>query len=359
MTHAGPRHIASPAAVPTRHAVRGRRTPWLGIVGGVAMLVALASVLGTGAFAAGLRVVGPWSAAAALAIGLVSTVCTALRWRVIARRVGLRLEVAEAVAESYRAVFLNSVLPGGVLGDVDRARRHGRGGGDVGRSARVVVLERTAGQFVLIGAALLVLPTHPALVPSLLGGVQTKPIVLVGVGLGVIAATTLALLRARRTGAPERWRSAAAKGLVDLRSGVLARGAWPSVLLLSTGALAGYLGLFLVAAYAAGAHASAWELLPLLLLALMAMGLPISVGGWGPREGVAAVSFWMAGLGAPLGVTVAVAYGVLTLIASLPGAFVVLLGLGRRRAAAAGPAAATDATPVQGLPGVEIPIQRR
>ena len=39
----------------------------------------------------------------------------------------------------------------------------------------------------------------------------------------------------------------------------------------------------------------------------------------------------MAGLGAPLGVTVAVAYGVLTLIASLPGAFVVLLALGRRR----------------------------
>ena len=127
-----------PAAVPTKHAAPGRRVPWLRIIGGVAMLVALASVLGTGAFAAGLRVVGPWSAAAALALGLFSTVCTALRWRLIAQRVGLRLDVAEAVAESYRAVFLNSVLPGGVLGDVDRARRHGREAGDVGRSTRVV-----------------------------------------------------------------------------------------------------------------------------------------------------------------------------------------------------------------------------
>ena len=149
MTHAGPRHIANPVA-PTKHAAQGRRVPWLRIIGGVAMLVALASVLGTGAFAAGLRVVGPWSAAAALALGLFSTVCTALRWRLIAQRVGLRLDVAEAVAESYRAVFLNSVLPGGVLGDVDRARRHGREAGDVGRSTRVVVLERTAGQLVLI-----------------------------------------------------------------------------------------------------------------------------------------------------------------------------------------------------------------
>ena len=141
----------------------------------------------------------------------------------------------------------------------------------------------------LIGAALLVLPTHPALIPSLLGGVQTKPIVLIGVGLAVLAATTFVLMRARRNGAHERWRAAVTKAVADLRSGVLSRGAWPGVLLLSAGALAGYLGLFLVAAYAAGTKASIWTLLPLLLLALMAMGLPISVGGWGPREGVAAV----------------------------------------------------------------------
>src|SRR5690349_19107558 len=120
MTHAGARHIAN-AAAPTRHAAQGRRVPWLRIIGGVAMLVALASVLGTGAFAAGLRVVGPWSAAAALALGLFSTVCTALRWRLIAQRVGLRLDIPEAVAESYRAVFLNSVLPGGAVAASPRA----------------------------------------------------------------------------------------------------------------------------------------------------------------------------------------------------------------------------------------------
>ena len=46
MTHGGPRHIATPAAVPTKHSVPGRRVPWLRIIGGVAMLVALASALG-------------------------------------------------------------------------------------------------------------------------------------------------------------------------------------------------------------------------------------------------------------------------------------------------------------------------
>jgi hypothetical protein len=39
---------------------------------------------------------------------------------------------------------------------------------------------------------------------------------------------------------------------------------------------------------------------------------------------VAAFTFWMAGLGAPLGVTSSVAYGALALIASLPGGAVLL-----------------------------------
>jgi hypothetical protein len=68
---------------------------------------------------------------------------------------------------------------------------------------------------------------------------------------------------------------------------------------------------------------------PLLLMALLAMGLPVNIGGWGPREGIAALGFWMAGLGAPLGITTSVAYGVLALIASLPGGVILLV----RRAA--------------------------
>ena len=105
----------------------------------------------------------------------------------------------------------------------------------------------------------------------------------------------------------------------DLRRGLLARDAWPGVVLLSILTFAGHLALFLVAARAAGATGSAARLLPLLVLALLAMGLPVNVGGWGPREGVAALAFGAAGLGAAQGLTTAVVYGVLALIASLPG----------------------------------------
>jgi hypothetical protein len=55
------------------------------------------------------------------------------------------------------------------------------------------------------------------------------------------------------------------------------------------------------------------------LLVLLVMVLP-SVGGWGPREGMTAWVFAAAGLGAAQGVATAVVYGVMVLVASLPGA---------------------------------------
>jgi len=82
--------------------------------------------------------------------------------------------------------------------------------------------------------------------------------------------------------------------------------------------------MFWIAARAAGADVSPLRLLPLAMLALIAMGLPLNVGGWGPREGVTAWAFGAAGLGAGTGLSVAVVYGVLSLVAALPGAVVLV-----------------------------------
>jgi uncharacterized membrane protein YbhN (UPF0104 family) len=104
---------------------------------------------------------------------------------------------------------------------------------------------------------------------------------------------------------------------------------------LSGGALLGYLTLFVIAARAAGSQAAIADLLPVLVLALLAMGLPVSIGGWGPREAVTTAAFGAVGFGASQGLTVAVVYGALSFIACLPGAGVALLGLGRPGAGAA------------------------
>jgi hypothetical protein len=94
--------------------------------------------------------------------------------------------------------------------------------------------------------------------------------------------------------------------------------------------VAGHLLTFLLAARTAGSTAPLRLLLPLTLLALLAMSLPLNIAGWGPREGVAAWAFATAGLTAAQGVATAVTYGVLVLAASLPGAAVLVVRLAGR-----------------------------
>jgi hypothetical protein len=125
---------------------------------------------------------------------------------------------------------------------------------------------------------------------------------------------------------PAWWARAARAAASDLREGLLARRTGPGIALASTVVVAGHLATFLLAAHTAGSTAGPARLVPLGLLILLAMGLPVNVGGWGPREGAAAWAFGAAGLSADLGVSTAVAYGVLVLAASLPGAAMLLVG---------------------------------
>lgn len=280
---------------------------------GAAVLVALAVWVGTDAVVDGLAAIDAVAVLAALTAGLLTTLCAAGRWCLVARGLGVALPFGTAVADTYRASFLNSVLPAGVLGDVHRAVRHGR---DDGRGLRAVVLERTAGQVVVVVAGLAVLLARPVLLGGLLPAL--------GAGLALLGVVALVARRVPRV------RVLLGAAASDVR--VLARRTGPAVVALSLTALAGYLALFVVAARAAGATAPVGELLPLLVLSLLAMVLPLNVGGWGPREAVGAVAFSAAGLGAAQGLTAAVVYGVLGMIACLPGLGVVLLARAPRRA---------------------------
>lgn len=296
---------------------------WLRPLAGLAIIGVLVWQFGTGTFLDGLRVVDARAVLAALAIGLATTLLSAWRWCLVARRLGLRLPARKAVADYYRALFLNAVLPAGVLGDVDRAVRHGREEGDVGRGVRAVVLERTAGQVVVVAISVPILLARPSMIPARFHqAVAVSGAVVAGVAVLVAAVAAVAGRRWARSGSA--WRRRSAVSLADVRRGLLARDAWPGVALTSALAFAGHLALFLVAARTAGSAAPVTRLLPLMVLTLLAMGLPLNVGGWGPREGVAALAFGAAGLGAAQGLATAVVYGVLALVASLPGAAVLL-----------------------------------
>jgi uncharacterized membrane protein YbhN (UPF0104 family) len=287
--------------------------PWLRLMLAVAILVGLGLRLGTGAFLDGLRAIDAFSVAAALAIGFATTLLSAGRWVLVARRLGLSLSMRTAVSDYYRALLVNAVLPAGVLGDVHRAVNHGRESGDVGRGVRAVFFERFAGQFVLIGIGLAVLLTHPA--PGLDLNLSSTTIGLVLAGLAIAAVVGWHLKPVRRV-------------LVNtLADGIrlLSLKTWPAVVGLSAATVAGYVAMFLVAARAAGSDATITQLAPVVVLALLIMAIPVNIGGFGPREAFLAVAFGAAGLGAQQGFTTGIVYGVLALIAALPGAVVLFL----------------------------------
>jgi glycosyltransferase 2 family protein len=321
--------LAPTAPPPTRPDAAMKRSfwPWVRTLGGAGVLAFLLWRLGTGPFLDGLRLIDGWALVAALGIGALTTVCCAWRWSLVAGGLGVRLPLRTAVAHCYRSVFLNATLPGGVLGDVHRAVRHGRDAGDVGRGIRAVVWERTAGQVVQTVIAMVVLLAFPSPVRSYL---PTATVLVVAGGLGaVLLAWALPhsglLARLRPRSGLSRLPRALRTARADIRNGLLARRNWLGIVLASAVVVAGHLATFLVAARTAGATAPLSRLVPLTLLALLAMGLPANVGGFGPREGVAAWAFGAAGLTATQGVATAVVYGALVLVSSLPGAAVLVV----------------------------------
>lgn len=309
-----------PASRPASRFGRALRTHF-GTLAGTVILVVVFWRMGTGVFVDGLRRIDGVTLAAAVGIGVLTTVFSAWRWCAVTRALGLRLPLGPAVADYYRALFLNAALPGGVLGDVHRAVRHGQSSGDMGRGVRAVVIERTAGQLVLavVGVTVLLVLPSPVLEQTRhVAGITT----LAALGaLAIWAAIRMGRRPGRAAGrGPGRVRAA----LTEARGVLLHRHSGPAVLLSSVAVLAGYVATFLLAARVAGSAATPLRLLPLALLALIAMSLPLNVGGWGPREGVTAWSFGAAGLGASQGLTVAVVYGVLSFAAALPGALVLV-----------------------------------
>lgn len=290
--------------------------PWVRSLGGVSVLAVLLWQVGTASFLEGLRLIDGWALAVAVGIGVLTTVCCAWRWRLVAGGLGVRLPLRTAVALCYRSTFLNATLPGGVLGDVHRAVRHGQDVGDVGRGVRAVVWERTAGQVVQVAIAVAVLSALPSPVRPYLPAALA---LLVAGGLGAVLLARVLPERGR-----SRWMRPVRAAVADVRSGVLARSTWFGVVLASAAVLTGHLVMFLVAARTAGSTAPLSRLVPLTLLALLAMTLPANVAGFGPREGVAAWAFGAAGLTATEGIATAIVYGALALVSSLPGAAVLV-----------------------------------
>lgn len=270
----------------------------LQVVVTIALIAWLVHLFGTSAVSEAGAVLTPLAVAGAIALGLVGGLAQGLRWQAVAAGLGDRMSTAYAVARCLEAAFLNAILPGGLAGDAVRAFRRGRSGTRWTASIGSVVGERLCGTAVVLLAA-----TAAAVSWGRLD--LAAAFALITVAVAAVAGWSMRRLPARS---------------------VLACVGW-SVL----GWLC-FLGLFALAARELAAAHAAPALAPGTMLALgsltlAGMSVPINVGGWGPREGAATLAYGLAGLDPATGFTTSVAYGLLALISTLPGALVTVAGL--------------------------------
>ena len=292
-----------------------RAWPLLRLGAGALVIVVLVWRFGTGPLTDAWRVTSWPSVAAALVVNAATTMACAWRWRVVARALGAPLSVSGSVTAYYRSQALNTVLPGGIVGDAHRGLRHGRAAGDVGVGLRATVWDRVSGQLVQVPVLLLAL----ALAGSRLGPWTSYA---VPVAL-VLAAGAWAL--ARRAGA------LTARAGADLRD-LLPPSVAGRIIVASGLSTLGHVTVFLVAAHEVGVEASPALLVTVALVVLVGSAVPLNVAGWGPREGVTAWAFAAAGLGSATGLAVSIGYGVLAAVATAPGVVVLLADGARHRA---------------------------
>ena len=255
--------------------------------------------------------------AAGFALILPQTVLSAIRWRLVAARLGVTIGASAAISEYYIAIFLNQVLPGGVAGDITRVTRHGSAlrknasarkntdGRGYGVAAKAVVYERTAGQVAMVALS----------IPGL--GLWKAEAAWVAAGM-LCALVALAVL-------------APAKGWIgrqigDFRKAVLGKDVIIGQAMLS-GLIAGsYVLVFWCCVRALGISFSASTALAVLPPALLAMAIPITPAGWGLRE-AAAVGMWVAaGMQADDAAAASILYGLVNLAGALPGAAFLAVG---------------------------------
>lgn len=269
----------------------------------------LAIQFGREPFVRGLSSTDPAALLAAVVISALTTACCAWRWRLVAGALGLDVPIGAAVASCYRSQFVNLTLPGGVLGDVHRAVHSGRQTGQLPTAVRSVGWERGLGQAVQMLLTAVVVMTIPSAI---------RPPWPVVVGVVALGAVAVAIGAAGST----RYATILVQDLRDISHG---RRLLLGVVLASAVAVVGHVTLFLVAIRTVGTDVSVVAALPLASVALLVAAVPVHVAGWGPREGAAAGVFGAAGLGGADGVAVSVVYGVMALVAALPGALLLAM----------------------------------
>ncbi|HYL88319.1 MAG TPA: lysylphosphatidylglycerol synthase transmembrane domain-containing protein [Burkholderiales bacterium] len=249
--------------------------------------------------------------AAALLLVLVMALLVALRWRFLAAWLGLAVPGRLAVRAVFLGLFGGQLLPSVIGTDLLRGFVLARHTGRLQRVAASLIADRLVALF---AACLLLILGYASLgrLPAPFAGLLVPAAALLS------GAALLAFLLGS-TGVVRRvFRVQPVEGVTLQPKPILAA----IVVAFAIHSIAVVAAALTAAAYGIDASLKIW--LPIVPLAVIASAVPISINGWGVRETVIVALGAGYGLVAADALLVSLTLGALNLVASLPGAYLLL-----------------------------------
>lgn len=270
-----------------------------------------------------LAVLPFWAAALVLGLSAAQFVLAAERWRIVAHALGVTVAVTVALRLTAIGLFFNQGLPSTIGGDALRiyyVRRLGTGLGD---SVRSVLLDRLAALLaVLLLVALGLGALGADIVPA---GPRGALLALTAIGFALFG--LLLILDGRWSRRLARW--ATTRQILTLAPAARR--------IFLTGAAAPVMGYALanhvlsvakvwVAAVGMAVPLGVLDSFVLFPSILLLSVVPISIAGWGVREGAMVVALGFVGIAAPDALAVSLVIGLSQIALGLPGAALWLAG---------------------------------
>jgi glycosyltransferase 2 family protein len=302
------------------------RSPWVRAGVTLLLLAIVASRLDWSRIASRLREGQPLDFLLAVAIVLLALVAGAWRWHALLRRAGVSLGVGRLARIYAVSTFSASFLPTTAGGDVTRALLVTRCRPDLRRVVVSIIVDRAGGLVGLIGIAWLALLVEPARVPS-----HTRAVLAWTTGVLAVGAVAVVGVALRDSGPVRQLVPArlvvvgrdARDVLRDYASSPALLGWWFGLSVLYQALIAFQL---VVLAHAIDVELSFSTAAIALTLVTLVTLVPISIGGFGLREGSYVVLLGSVSIAASDATLISVLSVATLLVASLPGAFLIMRG---------------------------------
>ena len=239
-----------------------------------------------------------------------------VRWNKVLDHQGMRLNYKMTLRYVWIGLFFNQALPSSVGGDTFRGYYLYRNGFSISGATLGVLLDRIFG---MIGLIVLVVVTLPLLFERVDDHNARLVMVLISIGALLIITVTLLLdLLPKRL---YSWRIVRGLYALSSQGRKLLFTISPGSIVIALSITIHILSVFavIVLSQGLGLNLSWVDVLLVVPIATLFMIIPISIAGWGVREGVMIVGLGYLGVQPEQALTLSILYGLLMLTISLPG----------------------------------------